>query len=49
MRDPDLQPRAAAIAQLAQVYFQRGETLTPEQVQPIYLRDEVAWKKLPGR
>ncbi len=49
VRDPDLQPRAAAIAQLAQVYFQRGETLTPEQVQPIYLRDEVAWKKLPGR
>src|SRR5690554_7098637 len=49
VRDPDLQPRAAAIAHLAQVYFQRGETLTPEQVQPIYLRDEVAWKKLPGR
>src|SRR5690606_41130785 len=49
VRDPDLQPRAAAIAQLAQVSFKRGETLTPEQVQPIYLRDEVAWKKLPGR
>ena len=48
-RDPDLQPRAGAVARLGLQQWLRGEQLRPDQVQPVYLRDEVAWNKLPGR
>ena len=44
-----LQPRAAEVALLAAVAYQAGETVSAAEAQPVYLRDEVAWKKLPGR
>lgn len=45
----DLLPRAAVIAELAARDWREGRVLPPEQAQPVYLRDEVAWNKLPGR
>ena len=29
--------------------WQRGDTVAVEHAEPVYLRNEVAWKKLPGR
>ena len=29
--------------------FNRGESVLPENAQPVYVRDTVSWKKLPGR
>ncbi len=43
--DPGLLPDAADIARLALPALKRGETVAPEEAQPVYLRDEVAWKK----
>ena len=40
---------ASAIARLAAVDFVQGKQVEAEQAQPSYIRDEVAWKKLPGR
>jgi tRNA threonylcarbamoyladenosine biosynthesis protein TsaB len=34
---------------LAVVALGQGNTLQPENAEPTYLRNEVAWKKLPGR
>ncbi|NWO07796.1 MAG: tRNA (adenosine(37)-N6)-threonylcarbamoyltransferase complex dimerization subunit type 1 TsaB [Alteromonadaceae bacterium] len=48
-RDETLVPRAAQVARLAEIAFQRGETVSAEQAQPVYVRDEVTWQKLPGR
>jgi tRNA threonylcarbamoyladenosine biosynthesis protein TsaB len=42
-------PAAEAMLPLAQQLWQQGGALPPEQVEPAYLRNEVAWKKLPGR
>ena len=47
--DETLVPRAAQVARLAEIAFQRGETVSAEQAQPVYVRDEVTWQKLPGR
>ncbi|HET8850771.1 MAG TPA: tRNA (adenosine(37)-N6)-threonylcarbamoyltransferase complex dimerization subunit type 1 TsaB [Marinobacter sp.] len=47
--DESLLPRASAVARLAERAFLRGETVTAEQAQPVYVRDEVSWQKLPGR
>lgn len=47
--DDTLVPRAAQVARLAEFGFRHGEAVTAEQAQPIYVRDEVTWKKLPGR
>lgn len=47
--DESLLPRASAVARLAQRAFERGETVSAEQAQPVYVRDEVTWQKLPGR
>ncbi|GLO60291.1 tRNA threonylcarbamoyladenosine biosynthesis protein TsaB [Vibrio sp. MACH09] len=44
-----LYPEAEDIAFLAQFELQKGNTVTAEQASPVYLRDKVAWKKLPGR
>lgn len=44
-----LYPEAEDIAFLAQAEWQNGNTVTAEQASPVYLRDKVAWKKLPGR
>ncbi|NVD07048.1 tRNA (adenosine(37)-N6)-threonylcarbamoyltransferase complex dimerization subunit type 1 TsaB [Vibrio sp. JPW-9-11-11] len=42
-------PDAQDIVQLARVEFINGNTVDVEQASPVYLRDTVAWKKLPGR
>lgn len=47
--DDTLIPRAAWVARLAEIGFQRGQAVPAEQAQPAYIRNEVAWKKLPGR
>jgi len=47
--DDTLVPRAAQVARLAEFGFRHGEAVTAEKAQPIYVRDEVTWKKLPGR
>ncbi|MDO6705723.1 tRNA (adenosine(37)-N6)-threonylcarbamoyltransferase complex dimerization subunit type 1 TsaB [Photobacterium sp. 1_MG-2023] len=44
-----LYPEAQDMAWLAQFALQRGETVDAEHASPVYLRDEVTWKKLPGR
>jgi tRNA threonylcarbamoyladenosine biosynthesis protein TsaB len=47
--DETLVLRAAWVARLAAIAFEQGKTVPAEQAQPVYIRDEVAWKKLPGR
>lgn len=42
-------PAAKDILPLAIEAWQRGEMTPVEGSQPVYLRNEVAWKKLPGR
>ncbi|MCE9684695.1 tRNA (adenosine(37)-N6)-threonylcarbamoyltransferase complex dimerization subunit type 1 TsaB [Shewanella sp. AS16] len=42
-------PDARAMLELAQVGIAAGETTSVDELQPVYLRDTVAWKKLPGR
>ncbi|KAA1171985.1 tRNA (adenosine(37)-N6)-threonylcarbamoyltransferase complex dimerization subunit type 1 TsaB [Marinobacter salinexigens] len=47
--DEYMVPRASWVARLAAVAFGRGQTVPAERAQPVYIRDEVAWNKLPGR
>ncbi|MDN6318520.1 MAG: tRNA (adenosine(37)-N6)-threonylcarbamoyltransferase complex dimerization subunit type 1 TsaB [Marinobacter sp.] len=47
--DESLTPRASWVARLAAVKFSNGLCVSAEQAQPVYIRDEVTWKKLPGR
>lgn len=47
--DAHLIPRAGWVARLAAMKFRAGQTVPAEQAQPVYVRDEVTWKKLPGR
>ncbi|HAT24190.1 MAG TPA: tRNA (adenosine(37)-N6)-threonylcarbamoyltransferase complex dimerization subunit type 1 TsaB, partial [Pantoea septica] len=42
-------PAAEDMLPLAEQAWQRGATVQPEHAEPTYLRNEVAWKKLPGR
>ncbi|OZG70605.1 tRNA (adenosine(37)-N6)-threonylcarbamoyltransferase complex dimerization subunit type 1 TsaB [Hahella sp. CCB-MM4] len=49
IQDSDWYPRAASVGKLALSYFAEGRVVTPADAQPVYLRDEVTWKKLPGR
>lgn len=42
-------PDAQDIVQLAKFELQKGNTVSVEEAIPVYLRDTVAWKKLPGR
>lgn len=44
-----LYPDAQDIATLAAFEWAKGNTVSVEHSQPVYLRDKVAWKKLPGR
>ncbi|MGO2321347.1 tRNA (adenosine(37)-N6)-threonylcarbamoyltransferase complex dimerization subunit type 1 TsaB [Vibrio casei] len=44
-----LYPEAQDIAVLAQLEWNKGNTVNAEQASPTYLRDKVTWKKLPGR
>jgi tRNA threonylcarbamoyladenosine biosynthesis protein TsaB len=42
----DIVPMARDIIPLALAKFQNGEIQSPGQVQPVYVRDEISWKKL---
>ncbi|OAJ93887.1 tRNA (adenosine(37)-N6)-threonylcarbamoyltransferase complex dimerization subunit type 1 TsaB [Vibrio bivalvicida] len=42
-------PDAEDIVQLAKFELAEGNTVEAEEASPVYLRDTVAWKKLPGR
>ncbi|MCH2057200.1 MAG: tRNA (adenosine(37)-N6)-threonylcarbamoyltransferase complex dimerization subunit type 1 TsaB [Thalassotalea sp.] len=42
-------PNAEFMLPLAEQLFEKGETQPAEQAQPVYVRDTVSWKKLPGR
>jgi len=41
-----LLPHARDIVPLALAKYARGEVQSPPQVQPVYVRDEISWKKL---
>jgi tRNA threonylcarbamoyladenosine biosynthesis protein TsaB len=43
---PDLLPAARDMIPLALAKFRAGEFQSPRQVQPLYVRDEISWKKL---
>lgn len=47
--DDALLPRADQVAQLAIEMFEENGGVAASRAQPVYIRDEVAWKKLPGR
>ncbi|KPP98095.1 tRNA (adenosine(37)-N6)-threonylcarbamoyltransferase complex dimerization subunit type 1 TsaB [Marinobacter sp. HL-58] len=47
--DETLVPRASRVAELAATAFREGAGVSAAEAQPVYIRDEVAWKKLPGR
>ncbi|MFO6422130.1 tRNA (adenosine(37)-N6)-threonylcarbamoyltransferase complex dimerization subunit type 1 TsaB [Motilimonas sp. KMU-193] len=42
-------PSAEFMLPAALEHFLNGETVPAEQATPVYLRDKVTWKKLPGR
>lgn len=42
-------PAAEFMLAVANQAWQRGETVTADKAQAVYLRDKVTWKKLPGR
>ena len=42
----DIVPMARDMIPIAAVKFQNGEIQSPGQVQPVYVRDEISWKKL---
>ena len=42
-------PAAEDMLPLALSAWQRGDMVAAEHAEPVYLRNEVAWKKLPGR
>ncbi|CAM2777264.1 tRNA (adenosine(37)-N6)-threonylcarbamoyltransferase complex dimerization subunit type 1 TsaB [Vibrio rarus] len=44
-----LYPESQDIVVLAQHELVHGNQISAEQASPVYLRDKVAWKKLPGR
>lgn len=44
--EPELLPTARDAVPLALAGFARGETQSARMVQPVYVRDEIGWKKL---
>ncbi|WP_448566204.1 tRNA (adenosine(37)-N6)-threonylcarbamoyltransferase complex dimerization subunit type 1 TsaB [Thalassotalea ganghwensis] len=44
-----LYPDAQTMLDIGIVGFKEGKALSAEQAQPVYVRDTVSWKKLPGR
>ena len=44
-----LYPSADFMLEQAKFDLQAGNTLAPQDIQPLYIRDKVTWKKLPGR
>lgn len=47
--DDSLLPQASQVARLASRSFAISGGVAAVRAQPVYIRDEVAWKKLPGR
>jgi len=47
--DDILYPSAQDMLQLAVPAFAEGQFVLAEHAEPVYVRDEVTWKKLPGR
>lgn len=47
--DDTLVPRASCVARLASHELAAGGGVSAAEAQPVYVRDEVTWKKLPGR
>lgn len=44
-----LYPSAEYMLAIAKHAFEHGNTITVDEISPIYLRDKVTWKKLPGK
>jgi len=44
-----LLPEAEDMLPIACQLLAAGKTVAVEKAEPVYLRNEVAWKKLPGR
>ena len=44
-----LYPHAKAMLTIGNSLFAQGKSVSAEQAQPVYVRDTVSWKKLPGR
>ncbi|GLX77075.1 tRNA (adenosine(37)-N6)-threonylcarbamoyltransferase complex dimerization subunit type 1 TsaB [Thalassotalea insulae] len=44
-----LYPHAEAMLTIAEADFDNGNAVSAELAQPVYVRDTVSWKKLPGR
>ncbi|MBA6264863.1 tRNA (adenosine(37)-N6)-threonylcarbamoyltransferase complex dimerization subunit type 1 TsaB [Colwellia sp. Bg11-12] len=42
-------PHAEELLDIGQYYFSKGMAVSAENAQPVYVRDTVSWKKLPGR
>ena len=42
----DIVPLARDMIPLALAKFQNGDIQSAEEVQPVYVRDEISWKKL---
>ncbi len=47
--DEALLAKAEYIARIAHSKYVAGEMVSADQAIPVYLRDTVTWKKLPGR
>lgn len=47
--DISARPHSEAVSILAEQDFKQGISQAPASVAPTYLRDEITWKKLPGR
>lgn len=46
---PELYPLATDVAILGAAAWQRGEQVSAAEAAPVYVRNEITWKKLPGR
>ncbi|MBA6362629.1 tRNA (adenosine(37)-N6)-threonylcarbamoyltransferase complex dimerization subunit type 1 TsaB [Colwellia sp. BRX8-8] len=42
-------PNAEELLEIGQYYFSQGKAVSAANAQPVYVRDTVSWKKLPGR
>lgn len=42
-------PNAIAMLAIGKAEFAKGNSVAPEHAEPVYVRDTVSWKKLPGR